>query len=180
GVFDGASGDQSGQIFDNFLADPASVLLWHTLFMAATILIVARGVARGLEVAVRYLMPILLIMLLGLVGYAAIYGDFARGFEFLFSFDFSKLSWGGTLTAMGHAFFTLSLGMGAIMAYGAYVPSESSISTTVVTIGVLDTVVALAAGLAIFPIVFAVAGLEPGEGPGLMFVTLPIAFGNLP
>ena len=81
---------------------------------------------------------------------------------------------------MGHAFFTLSLGMGAIMAYGAYLPSGSSISSTVVTIGVLDTVVALAAGLAIFPIVFAVAGLEPGKGPGLMFVTLPIAFGNLP
>ena len=180
GVFDGASGELTGQIFNDFLADPGSVLLWHTVFMAATVFIVARGVARGLEVAVRYLMPVLLILLLGLVGYAAIYGDFARGFEFLFSFDFSKLSWGGTLTAMGHAFFTLSLGMGAIMAYGAYVPSKASISTTVFTIGALDTAVALAAGLAIFPIVFAVAGLEPGDGPGLMFETLPIAFGNLP
>ncbi|MYD96570.1 MAG: sodium-dependent transporter [Gammaproteobacteria bacterium] len=180
GVFDGATGAHTSQIFDGFLGSPGSLLFWHTVFMAATIFIVARGVARGLEVAVRYLMPILLILLLGLVGYAAIYGDFARGFEFLFSFDFSKLSWGGTLTAMGHAFFTLSLGMGAIMAYGAYVPSKASISTTVFTIGALDTAVALAAGLAIFPIVFAVAGLEPGDGPGLMFVTLPIAFGNLP
>ena len=81
---------------------------------------------------------------------------------------------------MGHAFFTLSLGMGAIMAYGAYVPSDTSIGTTAVTIALLDTVVALAAGLAIFPIVFATPGLEPGTGPGLLFVTVPVAFGGLP
>ena len=180
GVFEGADGATAGAVFDEFLADPWSVLLWQTVFMVATILIVARGVARGLEVAVRWLMPLLLVLLLGLVGYGALYGDFASGADFLFSFDASKLSWDGTLTAMGHAFFTLSLGMGAIMAYGAYMPSGTRIGSTVVTIAVLDTVVALAAGLAIFPIVFAVSGLEPGEGPGLMFVTLPIAFGNLP
>ena len=179
GVFDGVDGSQSSALFGEFLSNPWAVLLWQTLFMVATIVIVARGVARGLEVAVRWLMPILLLLLVGLVGYAAVYGDFGQGFAFLFSFDASKLTWDGTLTAMGHAFFTLSLGMGAIMAYGAYMPSKASISTTVVTIGVLDTVVALAAGLAIFPIVF-VEGLVPGSGPGLMFETLPVAFGNLP
>ena len=179
GVFEGVDGSQSSALFGEFLSNPWAVLLWQTLFMVATIVIVARGVARGLEVAVRWLMPILLLLLVGLVGYAAVYGDFGQGFAFLFSFDASKLSWDGTLTAMGHAFFTLSLGMGAIMAYGAYMPSKASISTTVVTIGVLDTVVALAAGLAIFPIVF-VEGLVPGSGPGLMFETLPVAFGNLP
>ena len=134
--------------------------------MVATIVIVARGVARGLEVAVRWLMPILLLLLVGLVGYAAVYGDFGQGFAFLFSFDASKLSWDGTLTAMGHAFFTLSLGMGAIMAYGAYMPSKASISTTVVTIGVLDTVVALAAGLAIFPHRFRRRPGSPVPAPG--------------
>ena len=180
GTFDGADGAASQAAFDAFLADPWAILLWQTVFMAVTVFIIARGVARGLETAVRWLMPLLLVLLLVLVGYAAAVGDFGRGAGFLFSFDASKLSVGGLLTAMGHAFFTLSLGMGAIMAYGAYLPGQTSIAGTVTTIAVLDTVVALAAGLAIFPIVFATAGLEPGEGPGLMFVTLPIAFGNLP
>ena len=180
GTFDGADGAASQAAFDAFLADPWAILLWQTVFMGVTVFIIARGVARGLETAVRWLMPLLLVLLLVLVGYGATVGDFARGAGFLFSFDVSKLSVGGVLTAMGHAFFTLSLGMGAIMAYGAYLPARTSIAGTVTTIAVLDTVVALAAGLAIFPIVFATAGLEPGEGPGLMFVTLPIAFGNLP
>ena len=180
GEFDAADGGMASAAFDDFLAEPWQVLLFHTVFMAVTVFIVARGVAGGLEAAVRWLMPLLFVLLVALVFYAAIYGDFARGAGFLFSFDVDKLSVGGVLTAMGHAFFTLSLGMGAIMAYGAYVPANTSIGTTVATIAVLDTVVALAAGLAIFPIVFATPGLEPGTGPGLMFVTLPVAFGNLP
>ena len=180
GTFDGADGAASGAAFDAFLADPWAILLWQTVFMTVTVVIIARGVARGLETAVRLLMPLLFALLIVLVGYAAVVGDFGAGAAFLFSFDASKLSVDGLLTAMGHAFFTLSLGMGAIMAYGAYLPGRTSIAGTVTTIAVLDTVVALVAGLAIFPIVFATAGLEPGEGPGLMFVTLPIAFGNLP
>ncbi len=180
GEFDGTDGSGANDAFNNFLAEPLEVTLWHTVFIAATVFIVARGVVGGLEVAVRWLMPVLFVLLILLVGYAAIYGDFAQGFSFLFSFDADKLSVGGVLTAMGHAFFTLSLGMGAIMAYGAYVPANTSIGTTAVTIAVLDTVVALAAGLAIFPIVFATPGLEPGTGPGLLFVTVPVAFGSLP
>ena len=180
GTFDGVDGATSGAAFDAFLANPWAILLWQTVFMAVTVVIIARGVARGLETAVRLLMPLLFVLLVVLVGYAAVVGDFGAGAAFLFSFDASKLSVDGLLTAMGHAFFTLSLGMGAIMAYGAYLPARTSIASTVTTIAVLDTVVALVAGLAIFPIVFATAGLEPGEGPGLMFVTLPIAFGNLP
>ena len=180
GHFEGADGNMTDAAFSDFLAEPWQLLAWHTAFMAITVFIVARGVSGGLEVAVRWLMPILFALLIGLVGYAAVYGDFASGAAFLFGFEFGNLSVGGTLTAMGHAFFTLSLGMGAIMAYGAYVPARTSITTTVGTIAVLDTVVALAAGLAIFPIVFATPGLEPGDGPGLLFVTLPVAFGNLP
>ena len=164
GEFDGTDGAHASAAFNDFLGEPWSVLLWHTVFIAVTVFIVARGVVRGLEVAVRWLMPLLFALLIALVGYAAIYGDFAQGWNFLFSFEVDKLSVGGVLTAMGHAFFTLSLGMGAIMAYGAYVPASTSIGTTAVTIAVLDTVVALAAGLAIFPIVFATAGLEPGAG----------------
>ena len=180
GEFDNADGGIASAAFDDFLAEPWQVLLFHTAFMAVTVFIVARGVAGGLEAAVRWLMPLLFVLLLALVFYAAIYGDFAQGIGFLFSFDASKLSVGGVLTAMGHAFFTLSLGMGAIMAYGAYVPAKTSIGTTVATIAILDTVVALAAGLAIFPIVFATPDLEASQGPGLIFVTLPVAFGNLP
>ena len=180
GAFAGADGATSQAVFDAFLANPWAVGLWQTVFLAATVFIIARGVARGLETAVRWLMPLLFVLLVVLAGYGATVGDFGRAAAFLFSFDASKLSVDGVLAAMGHAFFTLSLGMGAIMAYGAYVPAQTSIASTVATIAVLDTVVALVAGLAIFPIVFATAGLEPGEGPGLLFVTLPIAFGNLP
>ncbi|MGZ4995340.1 MAG: sodium-dependent transporter, partial [Methylobacter sp.] len=100
------------------------------------------------------------------------------GIKFLFTPDFSKLTANGVLTAMGHAFFTLSLGMGAIMIYGSYLPKDVSIAKTVYLIAGTDTVVALLAGIAIFPIVFA-AGLEPAAGPGLIFQTLPIAFGNM-
>ena len=180
GEFDGADGTMASAAFNDFLADPWGLLLWHTAFMAVTVFIIARGVAGGLEMAVRWLMPLLFALLIGLVCYAAVYGDFAAGAGFLFSFDLANLTAAGTLTALGHAFFTLSLGMGAIMAYGAYVPGRTSITSTVATIAVLDTVVALAVGLAIFPIVFATPGLEPGEGPGLLFVTVPVAFGSLP
>ena len=180
GTFTGANGEVTSNAFANFVGEPWQVLMWHTIFMALTVVIVAKGVARGLEVAVRWLMPLLFALLILLVGYAAVYGDFAQGASFLFSFEFDKLSAKGVLTAMGHAFFTLSIGMGAIMAYGAYVPSTTSITSTVATIAVLDTVVALAAGLAIFPIVFASAGLEPNAGQELLFVTVPVAFGNLP
>ena len=180
GAFDQADGAVAAAAFDAFLASPWTMLFWHTVFMAGTVAIVARGVSRGLEVAIRWFMPILFVLIVALVGYAAVWGDFAAGLGFLFSFNTDALTIAGVQEAMGHAFFTLSVGMGAIMAYGAYVPSNVSISNTVVTIAGVDTVVALAAGLAIFPIVFAHPELTPEQGPGLLFVTLPIAFGSLP
>ncbi len=179
GTFDGASAEFVGATFKELLASPGWLLFWHTLFMAMTIVVVARGVEQGLERAVRFLMPALFVLLLILIGYALGVGEFGRGFAFLFSPDFSKLTWGGVLVAMGHAFFTLSLGMGAIMMYGAYLPREVSISKTTFMIAGTDTLVALMAGLAIFPIVFS-NGMEPSAGPGLVFVTLPIAFGQMP
>jgi NSS family neurotransmitter:Na+ symporter len=121
----------------------------------------------------------LFLLLLVLLGYAVTTEGFAQGFDFMFAFEWGNITSDAVLVAMGQAFFTLSLGMGAIMAYGAYVPSNASITGTVAIIAILDTLVAVAAGLAIFPIVFA-NGLEPGQGPGLMFVTLPLAFGQLP
>jgi NSS family neurotransmitter:Na+ symporter len=104
---------------------------------------------------------------------------FGAGFDFLFSFDFSKITGESLVVALGHAFFTLSLGMGAIMAYGAYMPKDASIGKTVITVAFLDTLIALVAGLVIFPIVFS-NGLEAGAGPGLLFQTLPLAFSQMP
>ena len=179
GTFDGVTAEFANQAFNEFLADPWQLLLWHTLFMGLTVFIVGRGVIRGLESAIRWFMPLLFLLLFVLIGYSVTSGGFAQGVDFMFRFEWESITGEAFLIAMGQAFFTLSLGMGAIMAYGAYVPSSASITSTVIVIAVLDTVVAIAAGLAIFPIVFA-NGLEPGQGPGLMFVTVPLAFGQLP
>ena len=167
-------------IFSELVSDPEKLLAWHTMFLVLTMVVVARGVKQGLEKAVRFLMPLLLILLLVLVGYAMNTGHFSEAIDFLFKPDFSKLTGGAILTAMGHAFFTLSLGMGAIMIYGSYLPANTSIAKTSIIISLADTLVALLAGLAIFPIVFSFPDLVPGAGPGLIFQTLPLAFANMP
>ncbi len=179
GTFSGSSAGQVKAVFDELLADPLKLTLWHTLFIIVTMVVVARGVRGGLEKAVTFLMPALFMLLIILLGYAMNSGAFMQGLAFLFTPDFSAITGKGVLIAMGHAFFTLSLGMGAIMIYGSYMRSEDSIARTAIMIVAADTVVALVAGMAIFPIVFA-NGLEPGAGPGLVFQTLPLAFGAMP
>ncbi|WP_336366158.1 sodium-dependent transporter [Marinobacter sp. C2H3] len=179
GQLAGQSADAIGGLFSGLLASPGTLLLWHTVFMVLVMVVVAKGVKAGLERAVTILMPALFVLLLIMVGYAMNSGAFARGAAFLFQPDFSKLSTTGLLVALGHAFFTLSLGMAVMMAYGSYLPKGVSIARTSITVSIIDTVVALLAGLAIFPVVFA-NGLEPGAGPGLIFQTLPLAFGQMP
>ncbi|WP_455206791.1 sodium-dependent transporter [Kaarinaea lacus] len=179
GTFTGMSGEAVAEVFNNLIASPGQLIFWHTLFMLLTMIVVARGVQQGLEKAIRILMPSLFVLLVIMVGYALSTDSFAKGLEFLFTPDFSKISTEGILKAMGQAFFTLSLGMGAIMIYGSYMPHDASIAKTSFAVAMADTAVALLAGVAIFPIVFA-NGLEPGAGPGLVFVTLPIAFGHMP
>ena len=164
---------------DAFKSNTAAVSLVHTLFMALTIFVVARGVERGIEQAVRFMVPALLLMMFVLLGYSITSGSFGAGLEFLFTPDFSKLSWPAVLEAMGQAFFTLSIGMGAIMAYGAYLPEETSITGASTTVVMADTSIAILAGLVIFPLVFA-NGLQPDAGPGLVFQTLPLALGQMP
>lgn len=178
GTFNGASAERVQTVFGELLADPVKLTLWHTLFIVITMVVVARGVRGGLEKAVMFLMPALFVLLIILLGYAMNSGAFIEGLAFLFTPDFSAISTKGVLIAMGHAFFTLSLGMGAIMIYGSYMRSQDSIARTAIIIVIADTVVALVAGMAIFPIVFA-NGLEPGAGPGLVFQTLPLAFGQM-
>ncbi|MBK1885220.1 sodium-dependent transporter [Marinobacter sp. DY40_1A1] len=179
GQFTGQSAEAIGELFSSLLADPITLLMWHSLFMALVVLVVAKGVRAGLERAVSILMPALFLLLLAVVGYAMTTGEFGRAVSFLFQPDFSKLTTAGVLVALGHAFFTLSLGMAVMMAYGSYLPKDISIAKTSIAVCIIDTGVALLAGLAIFPIVFA-NGLEPGAGPGLIFQTLPLAFGQMP
>jgi NSS family neurotransmitter:Na+ symporter len=138
--------------------------------------VVAQGVKNGLEKAVSYLMPSLLVLLIIVITYSMTTGHFMEGIAFMFTPG--EITRQGVLVAMGHAFFTLSLGMGAIMVYGSYLPENTSITQASFLIVLADTGVALLAGLAIFPIVFA-NGLEPGQGAGLIFKTLPIAFGHM-
>jgi len=179
GDFANATADTVNAQFETLLANKSDLIQWHTIFMLMTVLVVTAGVTKGLGNAVRILMPVLFILLLVLLGYAIKEGNFSEGFAFLFNFNFDKLTTGSLLTALGHAFFTLSLGMGAIMAYGSYMPDNVSIGKTILIVALLDTVVAIIAGLAIFPIVFAHPGIEPSAGPGLLFVSLPLAFGNM-
>lgn len=177
----------AGSVFGDLVADPLRILAWHTAFMVVTIIMVAGGVQGGLERAVRFMMPALFIVLLVLVGYAMNTPKFMEGLHFMFNVDFNKLfypdgqhfSGEGILAAMGQAFFSLSLGMGAIMVYGAYLPKHASIAQTTAAVVVADTLVAILAGLVIFPIVFS-NGLEPNAGAGLVFNTLPLAFGQMP
>ncbi|SHM10961.1 sodium-dependent transporter [Vreelandella subglaciescola] len=178
GMFVGADAEAIGGQFNNLLANPWELLLWHSVFMAIVVFIVARGIRSGLEKAVGILMPMLFLLLIVMVIYAMNSGSFGRAVEFMFSPDFSRLTTEGVLIALGHAAFTLSIGIGVLMAYGSYLPKNINIARTAMTIAVLDTGVALLAGLAIFPLVFA-NGLEPGAGPGLIFVTLPLAFGQM-
>lgn len=180
GFFADAKPEGIAANFDALLADPWALIIWHAIFSAMTAGVVALGVTKGLGAVAKYMMPFLFVALAILVTYSFFNGDFGAGVHFLFDLNFDQLTWRGALIALGHAFFTLSLGMGAIMAYGAYMPEKASIGKTIITVGVLDTFVALIAGLAIFPIVFATPGLEPGAGPGLLFVSLPIAFGGMP
>lgn len=190
GVFTDASVEVIKTEFVSLVGDPEKLIAWHSVFMVLTMFVVARGVQGGLEKAVKFLMPSLFIILILLVGYSMQNGEFSMAVKFLFNPDFEALfyktdaqgnqymSWNAVLIAMGHAFFTLSLGMGAIMVYGSYLPANTSIAKTTFMIAIADTVVALMAGLAIFPIVFA-NNLEAGSGPGLIFNTLPFAFGHM-
>jgi len=179
GVFEGVSAQTVGQSFDDFLASPLELIAYQTAFMILTIWIVGRGVTKGLEAAIRWFMPLLFLLLIALLVYSFNSGGFDQGFAFMFDMKWEAVTADSWLIAMGQAFFTLSLGMGTMMAYGAYVPDDANLGTTVVTIAALDTLIAVAAGLAIFPIVFA-NGLEVAQGPGLTFVTLPLAFGQMP
>ncbi len=179
GAFSGLTPDEVGNVFGDFLHQPLVLAGWHAVFMAITVFIVSRGIKGGIEKAVTVMMPALFIMLIGLVIYGMFAGDFSQAVSFLFQPDFSKITPEVTLAAFGQAFFSVNVGIGALLTYAAYLPDDVDIVKSSVIIAVGDTLVALLAGLMIFPIVFAY-GLDPAQGPGLIFVTLSTAFGSMP
>ncbi|MGB2055549.1 MAG: sodium-dependent transporter [Porticoccaceae bacterium] len=176
----GVNGASAGAVFEDLLADPSRLILWQTIFILLCVGVVVGGVKKGLGVAVEILMPLLFVMMLVLLGFSVLKGNFAAAWSFLFDFDIAALSWRGVLEAMGQAFFTLSIGMGAIMAYGAYMPQKANIGKTILVVAFFDSAVAIISGLIIFSFVFATQGIEPSAGPGLMFISLPVAFGAMP
>lgn len=179
GAFAAMGPAEAEGLLSALLADPWRLFAWHTLFMGLVVSVSMRGVEGGLDRAAQWLMPGLFLMLLVMVGYGIVNGDIAKAARFLFEPDFARLDGAAVLAAMGQAFFSLSLGMGAIMIYGSYLRADTSILGSSLAIVAMDTAVALIAGLALFPVVFA-NGLNPAEGPGLVFVTLPLALGQMP
>ena len=155
GTFSGLSPDEVNNVFDSFLHQPMVLIVWHALFMLATVLIVSRGIKGGIEKAVTLMMPALFVMLIGLVIYGMFAGDFSQAVDFLFKPDFSKITPEVTLSAFGQAFFSVNVGIGALLTYAAYLPDDVDIVKSSIVIAIGDTLVAILAGLVIFPIVFA-------------------------
>jgi len=178
-AFAGMDGAQSGGAFDALVASPWRLLLFHGLFIASGVVVVARGVGKGIEAVSRYMMPALFVLLVILVINAIFNADIAAGLDFLFNPRFDAITPNVVVMAMGQAFFSLAIGVGVMLTYGAYVPPDVSLPKAALTIALADTGVAILAGVAIFPVVFG-NGLDPADGPGLIFVTLPVAFGNMP
>jgi neurotransmitter:Na+ symporter, NSS family len=180
GAFNLIDLEGSKMIFANLVADPIKLMGWHTAFMILTCYIVAQGVKGGLEKAVKFLIPGLFIILIGLAVYSTALSGFSDGMKYMFVPELSKINSSVVLSAIGMAFFSLSIGMGSLMIYGSYLSNESSIGEVTAIVAFADTSVAILAGLIIFPIVFTY-NLDPSTaGPGLIFETLPIAFGSMP
>jgi len=179
GNFTGIDARQAGAMFEGILASPLRMLGSFSMMIISVTVVVSSGIRRGIERISKFMMPALFLLLIFLAAYANTVGDAAGAWSFLFRPDFSSLTADGVLMALGQSLFSIAVGTGALLAYGAYLPREVSIPTAAWAIGLADTAAALLAGLLIFPIVFA-SGLDAGEGPGLIFVTLPVAFSEMP
>lgn len=165
--------------YQAFLASPAAMLGYQALFLAVTAVVVARGVGRGIEAAAKVLMPALLLLMLLLAGYAMVEGDVARTLRYLFVPAFDRVSARAALEALGLGFFSIGVGLGLMITYAAYSRATIPLREVAIVSVLADTAISLLAGLAVFPIVFG-NQLDPASGPGLVFVTLPLAFARLP
>lgn len=179
GTFSGKHIQEVPELFTSLLADDMSQLFWQAVFMTATVSIVLGGVSNGLERANKLMMPVLFLILIVLAVRGLLSPGGYQTLAFLFTPEWHKLDTAAMLEAMGHAFFSLSLGMGAMLTYGSYANEKTNIPTVAITVSVMDTCVALLSGIAIFSIVFTY-GMAPAAGPGLVFKTLPIIFSQMP
>ena len=186
GKFEGMDAAASATNFTNTIGQGENALArrWEILgllflFLLANIFVVGRGVKGGLERVATILMPAFFVMLLVVVGFAITQGDFGQTAAFLFEPKWEDVSFKTFLSALGQAFFSIGVGVGLMITYGAYLDSQTNIPRSSALIVSADTLVALIAGFAIFPIVF-MAGLDPAGGPGLFFVSMPVAFGAIP
>lgn len=168
-----------GEIFGKFVSDPVEPLIYHAIFMALTILIVAAGIEKGIERWCKLLIPGLVVILLILIVRAVTLPGAMKGIAFYLSPDFSKIDSKVLNAALGQAFFSLSLGMGCIMTYASYFPREENAPKSVIWVTFMDTLIAFLAGLVVMPAVFAF-GFDPAAGPGLTFITLPAVFAKMP
>lgn len=179
GTFNAIEAEGSQAVYETLLANPWRLGFWHTVVVVLTVYINARGIHAGIEKAVNLLMPALFVFVVIMVGYAWAVGDMAAAARFLLTPDFSRITGEAMLLALGQAFFSIGIAMAVMITYGSYLDSKTSIPQNAFIVVACDTLVACLAGFAIFPLVFE-HGLPPDSGAGLVFQTLPIAFGDLP
>lgn len=177
--FDGLGAAEAADLFASLVADPLALSDYQAVFLAGSVYIVARGVGRGVEIACKFMMPVLAGLMVLLVVYALVEGAVGPALSFLFAPKMEGLTARAALEALGLGFFSIGVGIGIMITYAAYADSSLNLGTAAVVTIAGDTVISLLAGLAIFPLVFA-AGLDPASGANLMFLNLPIAFGQLP
>ncbi len=171
--------DAAAEAFGGFITKPGRVMMWHFLFLALAAAMLWAGIRNGIERWSKILMPTLFFLLLAVIVRSLTLPGASAGVSFFLTPDFSHLSAGGALEALGHAFYTLSLGMAITMTYGSYLKKNENLFSSSLLVILVDTMAAMMAGLAIFPAVFAM-GLNPAEGPSLIFKVLPVAFHNFP
>lgn len=174
-AFDGQSAEQITTMFVSFISNPIKPIIWQVVFMIVTALVVSTGVQKGIEKLAKLLVPLLLVIIIILDVQALSLPGGKAGLEFLFKPDWSALNWSVVLAALGHAFFSLSLGMGIMITYGSYMDEKENLGKMAIGISIGDTLIALLAGIAIFPAVFSF-GIEPTSGAGLVFMSLPNVF----
>ena len=179
GLMDSAAAGQSGEVFGTFTNQSYQVVFFQVLFMALTMMVVLGGVGKGIERACKVMMPALFVIITILIIRSVTLPGAGAGIEFYLKPDFSKLTGATFLDALGQNFFSFSLGLGIMLTYGSYIGKEERLPSASLWTAALDTLIALLAGFAIFPAVFAM-GLEPGQGAGLSFVTLPAVFAKMP
>lgn len=171
--------EQSSAFFSNLIGGTVWPILLAGIFLLLTILVVRGGISGGIERATKILMPVLLVILILLAIRSITLNGGMDGVEYLFKPDFSKITGGVVMSALGQALFSLSLGMGAMITYGSYMPKSENLAVAGISVAFFDTFIAVLAGLIIFPAIFS-AGVDPAAGPGLVFVVLPTIFNSLP